>query len=319
MSIRDFLNPENARPVPLVELPDDLNPLRPVGVRVFAKLMYLLPLLSIKSLPALNMLLEAERAGDLAGIHTVVENSSGNTAFSVSVMASLFGIRKAVALVPWDIASGKLDLLRLMGVEPHLKKEADNEPSGIAQARAAGKEKGFFNPAQYDNPANPAAYEKWMAPEIWRQTDGLLSVFASSLGTTGTLVGSSQYFRAQAAKVSMVAALCRAGHAVPGVRSEARLAEIAFQWRNAADFIAEVETKVSYKTSVNLCRNGLLAGPSSGLALAGLMQYLDVQHKSGTLDQLRNKCGEVLSVFICGDTPLPYLEKYSTHLDPSDF
>jgi cysteine synthase len=94
------------------------------------------------------MLQEAEKAGHLEGVHTLVENSSGNTAFSLSVLAPLFGIQKTVAMVPWDIAPGKLDLIRIAGAEPQLKKDAADEPSGIAQAREAGRRAGFFNPAQ---------------------------------------------------------------------------------------------------------------------------------------------------------------------------
>src|SRR3954449_9008960 len=111
-SVRDFLDPDKNPPLPLVELPEDLNRFRGERVRVFAKIMYLLPLLNIKSLPAMNMLLEAESNGKLEGVHTLVENSSGNTAFSLAVVARYFGISKVTAIVPWDIAPGKLDLLR---------------------------------------------------------------------------------------------------------------------------------------------------------------------------------------------------------------
>ncbi len=75
----------------------------------------------------------------------------------------------------------------------------------------------------------------------------------------------------------------------------------------------EAATKESYKKSLDLCRVGLLAGPSSGFALAGLLRYFDQQKD---LDRFRNQEGEVVSVFVCCDTPFPYLDKYSTILDP---
>src|SRR5579862_5560424 len=84
-SIRNLLNPDCNPPLPLVELPDKLNPFLKQRVRIFAKLMYLLPLLNMKSLPALNMLLDSSRK--LKRIHTIVENSSGNTAFSLAIIA----------------------------------------------------------------------------------------------------------------------------------------------------------------------------------------------------------------------------------------
>ena len=318
-AIRDFLNPNNHPFLPLVELPNQLNPFHSEGVHIFAKLMYLLPLLSIKSLPALNMLLEAEASGKLKDVDTIVENSSGNTAFSLAVLAQCFGISRVTALVPWDIAPGKLDLLRLCGVEPRLQKESPGKPSGIALARSAGRETGFFSPGQYDNEANPAAYEKWVAPQIWEQTKGKLTVFASGLGTTGTMVGAGRYFSSVGKKVAMVGVICGPDSAVPGVRSEARLREIGFDWRRSADCIVEADTKTSFKFSLQLCRTGLMAGPSSGFALAGLLRFLELQSQNSGFDRLRNSDGEVCAAFICADTPLPYLDKYSTHLDPEDF
>jgi cysteine synthase len=318
-AVKEFLHPENTPPLPLVELPDALNPFRDKGVRIFAKLMYLLPMLNIKSLPALNMLLEAQCCGGLDGVSTLVENSSGNTAFALAVLCRVFGIKRMTAFVPWDIAPGKLDMLRLVGAEPRLQKESPECASGIELARLAGKEKGHFNPAQYHNDANPAAFEKWLAPQLWNQTDQKMTVLAVGLGTTGTFVGTSRYFRRNSLRVTMVGAMCRSDSAVPGVRSEARLREIGFTWREAADAIVEIGTKESFKQSLQLCRWGLMAGPSSGFAFSGLLHFLENQVDGCGLDRLRNADGEVYSVFICGDTPFPYLDKYSTHLDPSDF
>jgi cysteine synthase A len=281
--------------------------------------MYLLPLLSIKSLPAIRMLTEAEASGALKGVDAIIESSSGNTAFALGVVASLFGIRRVVAVVPWDIAPGKMELLRLCGVEPRLVRDGSGQPSGIAQAREGGREPGWFNPGQYENEANPRACETWIAPEIWAQTEGKLTVFATGLGTTGTLLGASRVFPRSNPKVTLVGVICAPTSAVPGVRSEARLREIAFPWRETADAIVEVETKESFKKSLELCRSGLMAGPSSGFALAGLLKFLQERAAASELDALRNDDGEVLATFICADTPLPYLDKYSTHLDPADF
>ena len=203
-AIMDFLNPENSPPVPLVELPAEFNPCRDQRVRIFAKLMYLLPLLNIKSLPMLNMLLEAKASGKLDGVHTLVENSSGNAAFSLAVLATLFDIPRTMAILPWDIAPGKLELLRVAGVESTLKREDPLGVSGIADARAMGEQPGIFNAGQYGNEANPAAYEKWVAPQIWDQTRGKITVFAAGLGTTGTLVGASRYFKRNKRNVSLV-------------------------------------------------------------------------------------------------------------------
>lgn len=114
-ALKNFLNPDCNPPLPMVELPKRLNPFADQKVRVFAKLMYLLPLLNSKSLTVLNMMVDS--ADKLGGVHTIVENSSGNTAFSLAIMAPLFGIQSVRAMVPLDIAPGKLELLRLSGAD----------------------------------------------------------------------------------------------------------------------------------------------------------------------------------------------------------
>ena len=311
-ALKNFLNPDCNLPLPLVELPDRLNPFADQKVRVFAKLMYLLPLLNSKSLPVLNMMLETT-TDKLRSVHTIVENSSGNTAFSLAIMAPLFGIQTVRAMVPLDIAPGKLELLRLSGADVRFPEKG---ASGIVTARKMGKAKGFLNLDQYSNKANVAAHAKWTAKQVWEQVGGELTVFCTGLGTTGTALGAVQYFRQQRAQVTVVGVYCLPNNAVPGVRSMDGLAEVSFDWRSEISHPVGVGTKESFKKSLDLCRAGLMAGPSSGFAYAGLLSFLREQPD---LDRFRNKKGEVVSTFICPDTPFPYLDKYSTILDPSDF
>ena len=185
-AVRDFLNPSNNPMIPLVELPTQCNPFHKDGVQIFAKLMNMLPLANVKSLPALNMLLEAEESGRLKKVHTLIENSSGNTVFSLATIARLFGIEKTKAIVSHEVTWGKLQLLRLFGTqilvneEPICPDPSDKE-SGIYKARQKGKSKGWFNPGQYDNEANPRAHAKWTAPQIWKQTDGKITLFCAGV------------------------------------------------------------------------------------------------------------------------------------------
>ncbi len=317
-AMREFFNPDRAPFLPLVELPESLNPFAKSRVRIFAKLAYLLPLLNIKSLPAYNMMLKAEQEGKLKGVDTIVENSSGNTAFSLAIVAKLFGIQNVQAIVPWDIAPGKLELLRLAGAQPLLHKNEPGQPGGIEKARIMGKEPNAFNPGQYENEANPDSIEQWIAPQIWKQLGGSLTLFCAGLGTTGTILGASRFLKKQNKKIAVVGAIVAQDSAIPGVRTSERLKEIKFQWQDAVDSRVEVKTKDSFKKSLELCRAGLMAGPSSGFALAGLLSFLN-QQPAQSLDALRNENGEVVAAFVCPDTPLPYLDKYSTHLDPGDF
>ncbi|HUO56118.1 MAG TPA: pyridoxal-phosphate dependent enzyme [Candidatus Paceibacterota bacterium] len=317
-SIRDFLDPSQAAPVPIVELPKHLNPFASEQVRIFAKPMYLTPLFNIKLYGAWNLLMQAKREGKLDGVHTLVENSSGNMALAESVIGRILGIDTMQAIVPRDIAPGKLDLLRLFGVDPVLNSEKPGEQSGISRAREMGKVAGVFNPAQYENDANPSAYEQWLAPQIWQQLGRSMTLYCAGFGTTGTIVGSSRYFRREAPSVKIVGVACESDQPVPGVRSIARLKEIQFDWRSAVDEYVEVASKESFRKSLALCRTGIMGGPSSGFALAGLLKFLDAQKENGALDALRNKDGEVVAAFICPDSPLLYIDTYSTYLDPHD-
>ena len=310
-AIQQFLDPDRNPPLPLVELPEALNPFAEQNVRIFAKLLYLLPLLNLKSMPVLEMLREA--ADKLAGTHTLVENSSGNTGFSLAIMARLFGVPSVRAIVPIDIAPGKLELLRLAGADVRF---ASSEQGGVAMARRAGSRPGFFNLDQYSNPANVKAHAQWTAKQVWRQTDGKLTLYAAGLGTTGTALGAVHYFREHGHNVTVVGVYVSPNSAVPGVRSVDRLQEISFDWETQVPHRVGAATRESYRQSLDLCRVGLLAGPSSGFALAGLLRFLG-EHQD--LDRFRNSDGEVVAAFICCDTPFPYLDKYSTILDPADF
>lgn len=310
-AVKQLLDPDCNPPVPLVELPEPLNPLAQQKVRIFAKLLYLLPLLNLKSLPVLGMLQDASK--ELGDVHTLVENSSGNTAFSLAIVARLFGIRSVRAIVPIDIAPGKLELLRLAGADVRF---APPEGGGVGLARRLGKRAGFRNLGQYENPANIAAHARWTAKQVWEQTDGKLTIYATGLGTTGTALGAVRFFRENGSRVPVLGVYCLPGSAVPGVRSLQTLQEISFDWQAEVPLRVGVTTSESYKKSLDLCRAGLLAGPSSGFALAGLLHHL---REKGNLDDLRNSSGEVVAAFICCDTPFPYLDKYSTILDPADF
>ncbi len=310
-AIRRFLDPDCNPPLPLVELPDWLNPFAEQRVRIFAKLMYLLPLLNLKSLPALNMLRDASEK--LEGVHTVVENSSGNTAFSLAIVARLFGIQSTKAIVPSDIAPGKLELLRLAGADVRF---VSSDECGISLAKRMGERPGFLNLGQYSNPSNIAAHAKWTAQQMWEQTDGKLTIYCAGLGTTGTALGAVRFFKEKASSATVIGVYCLPESAVPGVRSAARLKDVAFDWRSETSYQVGAGTCESYKKSLDLCRAGLMAGPSSGFALAGLLRFLGNQTD---LDEFRNSDDEVVAAFVCCDTPFPYLDKYSTVLGPADF
>lgn len=319
-----FLNPDN-HVTPMVELPAVLNPYHERSVRIFVKLMAFLPLGNVKSLPAYSMLESAHQSGQLEGVHTLVESSSGNTVFSAGVVArTVYGIDTTIALASHEVEPGKLRLLRLFGTEIEVIEEdicpdPEDPESGINQAKRRGSTPGYYNPGQYDNDANPNAHMRWTGPQIWKQTEGKVTLFCAGLGTTGTLVGTSRYLKEQSADVSSIGVIRLPNNPVPGVRTESLLREIAFPWRAYVDVLQQIGTAAAYAASMRLCREGLMAGPSSGFAYAGLLAHLETEVQAGTLDRHRNSDGEVIAVFIAPDSPLPYLEEYERYLEDDTF
>jgi cysteine synthase/rhodanese-related sulfurtransferase len=322
--IERYLNPENHADIPLVELPPALNPFYDDGIHIYAKLMHTLPLGNVKSLPALAMLNQAKKEGALKEVETIIENSSGNTVFSLAILARLFGIHRTKALVSHEVSEGKLQLLRLAGVEIEVNKEPicpdpQDPTSGIYKAKQLDGKDGYWNPGQYDNEANPRAHEVFTGPQIWRQLKGRVDVFCAGLGTTGTLVGTASFLKKKKKYVQIIGVVRAPNNPVPGVRTKNLLSQIAFPWGEYVTDVEQVGTKESFQKSVELCRAGLLVGPSAGFAYAGLLAYLDKKKKEGKLEDV--KCGKrsVHAVFICPDSPLPYLEEYFLYLDESVF
>lgn len=323
-SVLDYLNPDNNPPTPLVELPGNLNPFKSDGVRIFAKLMNTLPLTNVKSLPSYNMLIEAKNRGDLDNIKTVIENSSGNTVFSLAVISRLMNINSTKAVVSNEISEGKLKVLRLFGTEVIVNKEPicpdpSDKTSGIYKAKIWAEENNWFNAGQYDNFDNPSAHEKWTGKQIWKQTNGEISIFAAGLGTTGTMVGTGKYLKSQNSNIKNIGVVRSPNNPVPGPRTRNLLSEIAFDWRGIVDDIEEIGTVDSYKMSLELCRHGLLVGPSSGFALKGLLNYLQKNKENNNLEKYKNSQEEINCVFICCDAPFMYIDEYFEYLDENEF
>jgi cysteine synthase len=324
-AVRDFLCPGNLPNLPLVELPPELNPFADDKVRIFAKLMNMLPLGNVKAVPAFNMIREKHRQGGLKGVRKIVENSSGNTVSSMALVARQFGIEKTQSYVPHEISWHKLLMLLFFGIEPIVNVEPanpdkDDPRTGVFKARNDGESDETLNPGQYDNEDNPKSHEIWTAPQLWEQTRGRIDVFCAGLGTTGTVIGNSTYLKGKKPSLRVVGVMRAPDNYVPGVRTENLLKLVGFDWSDHIDNIERVETGDAYRLSLEMSRRGIIVGPSSGLALAGLLQYLGQLKADKKLDELCNeKSGDIICVFPCPDGPMPYLDEYFKYLDSSHF
>lgn len=322
-AILDFVNPDNCM-TPLVEIPNEINPFSSDKVRFFAKLLQSSPLNQIKSIPAYEMLIQAKKNNLLKNKNTIVEASSGNTSYGLSVISRLLSIENAISYVSNEISPKKLRTLLLFGIKPTvfvdpLCADASDPESRIYKAREAGKKDSVYNPGQYFNKNNPLAHQKYTSNQIWKQTDGKISVFCSGLGTSGTFSGCSKFLKNKNPNIHCICGLRSENNMVPGLRTKEQMSEIDFPWKEYADAVLKIGSKDSYKNSLNLIRYGIIAGPSSGLAFGAAKKYVGKLKKKKQLDKLRNDKGEINVVFICCDLPYLYLDEYFQYLDESHF
>ncbi|CAE6476597.1 unnamed protein product [Rhizoctonia solani] len=321
-ALLDFYNPEKNPPLPLVELP--AHPFEHDGVRIYAKMLTLLPAGNVKSLPALNMLMRASEAGKIDdSTERIVEYSSGNTVISLGIVSKIMGGPQVGAYISNKTSPQKMELLRFFGLDLTLfGGPAQVEPAdvngGIHAAIQDGMRPGWYNPGQYSSPQNSEAHVRWTGPQIHAQLPKI-NVFAAAVGTSGTMTGTGSYLKSVRPDMINLGVFTAPGDRVPGPRPIDLVQTVDLPWQEVIDASEHVSSKDSYRVSLDLCRQGLLVGPSSGLSLVGLYQYLEKMKKTGELDSLRADDGSVYCAFICCDQPYQYISDYFTKLEPTCF
>ncbi|CAO1625586.1 unnamed protein product [Parajaminaea phylloscopi] len=331
-ALQKFYDPDCSPPTPLVQIPAALNPYEADGVRIFAKLHSALPATNIKSLPALNMLRESgfgkaeHKALGGSRIRRIVEYSSGSTVISLAILGNIFGLEGVSAYLSNKTSAAKIKLMRFFGLDLHFfggpsQPEPYDERGGIQAARRhAQDDPTVINPNQYENEANFGAHIRWTAPQILKQLPEV-NIVVAGMGTAGTMTGIGLALKSLKPDVIRVGVTTAPGDRVPGPRSEALLAPVTFPWREAIDSMQWVTSTDAYSLSLQLCRTGLLVGPSSGFNLKGLYQHLEELKQSGKLEALRGHTGtgELNAVFICCDGPFQYIDEYMTKLPGANF
>lgn len=318
-----YLKQWNEWPLPVLRVPAKLNPFNNIGVDLSIVLASHLPYENIKFLTVYGMLMGAERAGMLDGIHTLVEATSGNTGIVLATMAKSFGIEHVTLVVAPDLPDGKRYPLIMAGAEI-IPPEKGLSTIGTARklggggwkARGWRAHKGVLNLDQYANPAGADMHADFTAPKILKQLSSPPTLFVSGIGTGGTLIGISRYLRRhESGKPVIVGVLLKPGNEIPGVRDLTRMEEITLPWRESIDDYVEIETQPSYLAAAwfNWIM-GITPGPSSGLAYLGTLQFIQKQKMAGTLDSLRNKKGRVHAAILFPDGNRPYGDRFMANL-----
>jgi cysteine synthase A len=177
------------------------------GCEILGKTEFMNPGGSIKDRAALSIITDAERRGQLKAGDTIVEGTAGNTGIGLTLIGHARGYR-SVIVIPNNLSPEKIGLLRAMGAEVIPVPEAPyNDPKNFNNvARRLAQEKNWFWANQFDNTANRQAHYQTTGPEIWNQTDGKVTAFVASVGTGGTLAGTTLYLKERNPQIAAVCA-----------------------------------------------------------------------------------------------------------------
>ncbi|ART80530.1 cysteine synthase CysM [Oceanisphaera avium] len=230
---------------------------------------------SVKDRPALNMIIQAEARGEITPGDTLIESTSGNTGIALAMAAAIKGY-KMILIMPDNATEERKAAMLAYGAELILvSKKAGMEGARDLADKMAADGKGVILD-QFNNPDNPQAHYLTTGPEIWQQTQGTLTHFVSSMGTTGTIMGVSQYLKEQNNAVQIVGLQPCEGSSIPGIRRwpEAYLPGI-FE-KSRVDQILDISEDEATATMLRLAREeGIFCGVSSGGAVAGALKLAE--------------------------------------------
>lgn len=186
---------------PIVEI----NRLNTGKAKIYAKLEYFNPANSIKDRAALQMILDAEKEGKIGKNTLIIEPTSGNTGIGLAMVCAVRGY-KIILTMPESMSLERRLLLKAYGAELVLTTASDGMKGAVDKAIQLSKENpDSFIPSQFDNPSNPKAHFLTTAEEIWADLDGTVDIFASGVGTGGTLSGIAKYLKTKNKNIKIVA------------------------------------------------------------------------------------------------------------------
>ncbi len=239
---------------------------------VLAKLEGNNPAGSVKDRPALSMIIRAEQRGEIKPGNTLIEATSGNTGIALAMAAAIRGY-KMILVMPENQTAERKQSMRAFGAELVLTdREGSMELARDTAEKLRDEGKGIILD-QFANPDNPLAHYEGTAPEIWRDTDGKITHFISSMGTTGTIMGCSRYFKETNPDIQVIGVQPEDGAQIPGIRKwpQEYLPKI-FDGKNV-DSLEYVSQRDAEEMTRRLAsEEGIFCGISSGGALVSALR-----------------------------------------------
>jgi len=236
----------------------------PADVELYGKLEGNNPAGSVKDRPALNMISKALERGDISRESRLVEATSGNTGIALAMVCASLGL-DITLLMPATATAERVVSMRAYGARVVLTDADKTIEHSRELAQTMVEDEGYFMLDQFNNPDNYGAHYAGTGPEIWRDTDGRITHFVSSMGTTGTIMGTGRFLKEQHQGVQIVGVQPDEGSRIPGIRkwSDAFLPGIYEPAR--VDRILHVSTAQATAMARRLAEEcGILAGMSSG-------------------------------------------------------
>lgn len=234
---------------------------------------------SVKDRPAYSMIKRAEERGQIKPGDTLIEATSGNTGIALAMVAATLGYRM-VLIMPEHMSAERRASMKAFGAEIVLVTKEQSIEGARDLAQQMQREGQGYVLDQFGNPDNPRAHYEHTGPEIWQGTHGAITHFVSSMGTTGTIMGTSRYLKEQRPAVQIVGVQPDGESSIPGIRKwpEEYLPKI-FD-RSRIDRIIEVTAKNAEDAMHQLAEvEGLFCGPSSGGAMWAALQICrEVEH-----------------------------------------
>ncbi|ELY2616940.1 cysteine synthase CysM [Cronobacter sakazakii] len=242
------------------------------GSEIWVKLEGNNPAGSVKDRAALAMITRAEARGEIKPGDTLIEATSGNTGIALAMIAAVKGYRMTL-LMPDNMSMERKAAMQAYGAKLVLvSREQGMEGARDLASEMAKRGEGIILD-QFNNPDNPWAHYTTTGPEIWRQTEGRLTHFVSSMGTTGTITGVSRFLHEQAKPVTIVGLQPEEGSSIPGIRRwPAEYLPGIFD-PSLVDEVLDIHHRDAENTMRDLARKeGIFCGVSSGGAVCGALR-----------------------------------------------
>ncbi|ARV07365.1 cysteine synthase B [Polaribacter sp. SA4-10] len=250
---------------PLVEAK---NILQKEGVTLLLKLEGNNPGGSVKDRAAYNMISEAIKRKNIRKGDTLVEATSGNTGIALALMAKVLGVNMVLVL-PENSTEERIKTMRSYGAKVILTSKELGMEGSRDHALKLKYKKGYYRLNQFDNTDNSKAHYKTTGPEIWRDTEGEVTHFVSAMGTTGTIMGVSDYLKEQNPNITIIGAQPSEGSRIPGIRKWTEEYMPAIFTPSKVDEVIEVSEKEAKAMTQRLAsEEGIFAGMSSGGSVA---------------------------------------------------